>query len=89
MKMSDKTEITPEALAALALARHVREIAVESGADADSDERIGPDVLHQWQEWYACALTWATAPSDEGDGLERTVYAIAKNIAGKRWGSAP
>ena len=87
--MSDKTEITPKALAALALARHVREIAVWSGADWDRDERIGPDVLHQWQEWYACALTWATAPSDKGEGLERTVYDIAKNIAGKRWGSAP
>ena len=59
--MSDKTEITPEALAALALARHVREVAVESGADWDRDERIGPDTLHQWQEWYGLR-------PDVGDG---------------------
>ena len=79
--------ITPGALAALALARHVRDVAIETGADIN--ERIGPDVLHQWQEWYACALTWATAPSDEDDDLERTVYDIARNIAGKRWRSDP
>ena len=79
--------ITPGALAALALARHVRDVAIETGADIN--ERIGPDVLHQWQEWYACALTWATAPSDEDDDLERTVYVIASNIAGKRWRSDP
>ena len=81
--MNDETEITPEALAALALARHVREIAVESGAD--SGERIGPDTLDEWREMYACALTWATAPSDEDDDLEYTVYAIAKNIMDNRW----
>ena len=79
--------ITAEALAALALARHVREIAVESGAD--SGERIGPDTLDEWREMYACALTWATAPSDEDDDLEYTVYVIASNIAGKRWRSDP
>ena len=79
--------ITPGALAALALARHVRDVAIETGADIN--ERIGPDVLHQWQEWYACALTWVTAPSDEDDDLEYTVHVIASNIAGKRWRSDP
>ena len=85
--MNDETEITPEALAALALARHVREIALESGAD--TVERIGPDTLDEWREMYACALTWATAPSNEDDDLEYSVYAIASNIAGKRWRSDP
>ena len=79
--------ITPGALAALALARHVRDVAIETGADIN--ERIGPDVLLQWQEWYACALTWATDQSDEDDDLEHTVSAIARNIAGKRWRSDP
>ena len=79
--------ITPGALAALALARHVRDVAIETGADIN--ERIGPDVLHQWQEWYACALTWATAPNALGADLEHTVHVIASNIAGKRWRSDP
>ena len=77
--------ISPEALAALALARHVRDVAIETGAGID--ERVGPDVLHQWQDWYACALTWATGRADPADSLEYRVYQIAKNIAGNRWRS--
>ena len=85
--MNDETEIAPEALAALALARHVRDIAVQSGADIG--ERIGPDTLDEWREMYACALTWAKAPADPTESLEYNVYAIAKNIMDNRWRSDP
>ena len=75
--------ITPEALAALALARHVRDVALHTGADIN--ERIGPDMLDQWQEWYACALTWASGPANPADPLDYRVYAITKRITDNTW----
>lgn len=93
-------KIDPHALAALALAAHVRNIALEDRIEAEnsaqSDDDLRKDRTHpdnlgladgdhdQWLDWYECALDWASLDPEPNETLHRQVHVIVKNLMGGR-----
>ena len=79
-------------LAALALAAHVRNVALEDGLTMDditTTRGLGGGDHDQWREWYQCALQWASEEWEPHQHLPERVYIIVKNVMGNRWVKAP
>ena len=81
-------------LAALALAAHVRNVALDEGLTSDDITTgtlggLGGGDHDQWREWYQCALQWASLEWEPHDRLPERVYKIVKNVMGNRWVKAP
>ena len=88
--MSD--DIDRHTLAALALAAHVRNVALEEGLTIDditTTSGFGGGDHEQWGEWYQCALQWASLEWEPHDRLPERVYIIVKNVMGNRWVKVP
>ncbi len=73
--------MTPEQIAAFAMAEYVRQCALEEVGELD---KIGdPIPVDEWRYLYALALAWAKIEPVEANPLYE-VHLIRKNLIGRR-----
>ena len=75
--------ITPEELAALALASHVRNVALESGEQRRDHDDSATNLDYR-RELYAAALAWAKVDFNPDEDIGYEVHLIAENLRGNR-----